>query len=567
MMHQATVMKRDLVSLTGQEYDLLVIGGGITGANVAWDATLRGLRVALLEKRDFGAATSANSLKTVHGGLRYLQDGSLRLVRKMVRERQALLRIAPHLVHPLPVIMPTAKGKLMRSKLVLGTAVKLNDLFSLDRNLGMDPSRKLPNGRILSRSEAAQMLPGLDHESLSGAVMWHDAQVYNSERLLLAFLLAAAQKGAQIANYVGVTGFLREGERVVGVTAVDELTGTPLQVRAQLVVNAAGPWIDQLLADLGTDVASPQFKLSTAMNLVTRQIVPNYAVGLTSHYEQSLPDGSVAKRSRVLFIAPWRDYSLVGTLHAPYNGQPDDNWLSEQTIMAFIDEVNQAYPGAKLSRQDVYQVHRGFLPAAADNPDPATVKLVREGQVTDHAIDSGVEGLVTAVGVKYTTARYLAEKVVDLAYKKLKRPIPDCQTRQHPICGGYIRHFEAYRASSIEQWPLEMPLYQLERLLRNYGSTHRHLLPYFSADQEWQQPVSAETDVTRAELVHAMRQEMACKLSDLVLRRTEIGSARQPDPATLHACARLMAVELGWDKKRMDQEVEEVMGVYSASLS
>jgi glycerol-3-phosphate dehydrogenase len=557
-------MKRDLVSLTGQEYDLLVIGGGITGANIAWDATLRGLRVALLEKRDFGAATSANSLKTVHGGLRYLQDGNLRLVRKMVRERQALLRIAPHLVHPLPVVMPTHKHKLMRSKLVLGTAVKLNDLFSIDRNAGMDPSRALPNGRILSRSETRRILPGLDDDNLSGAVMWHDAQVYNSERLLLAFLLAAAQKGAQMANYVGVTGFLREGERVVGVSAVDELTGTTLKVRAQLVVNAAGPWVDQLLADLGTAVTPLKFRLSTAMNLVTRQILPDYAVGLTSHYAQPLRDGSVEKRSRVLFITPWRNYSLVGTLHAPYDGGPDDNWLSEQAIMAFIDEVNRAYPGAKLSRQDVYQVHRGFLPVTPDKTDPTTVKLVREGQVTDHALESGIEGLVTAVGVKYTTARYLAEKVVDLVFKKLKRPIPSCQTRQHPICGGYIRHFDQYVATSIEQWPLEMPLYQLERLLHNYGSSHRQLLPYFMAGQVWQQPVSAETDVTQAELIHAMRQEMACKLSDLVLRRTEIGSARQPALTTLHACAQLMAAELGWDKKRMDREIEEVMGVYSA---
>jgi glycerol-3-phosphate dehydrogenase len=555
-------MKRDLTQLTNQRFDLLVIGGGITGANIAWDAALRGLRVALLEREDFGAATSANSLKTVHGGLRYLQDGNLPLVRKMVRERQALLRVAPHLIRPLPVIMPTYKGKLLRGKLVLGTAVKLNDLASFDRNFGMGPGQTLPNSRILSREETLRRLPGLETTAVSGSVLWHDAQIQNSERLLLSIIQAAVENGAQAANYVRVSGFLRANQQVVGVIAEDALSRQTLQIRAAQVVNAAGPWIDELLADLGLAAPRPRFPLSTAMNLVTRQLVPDVAMGITGHYQQTLPDGSSERRSRVLFVAPWRDYSLVGTLHAPYNGRPDDRWLTEQAIQEFLDEVNAAYPGAKLRRDEVYQVHRGFLPMLPNAADPTQVKLIREGQVVDHEAEDGVAGLITAVGVKYTTARHLAEKVVDLAFQKLERPLPPCQTDRRPVYGGHIPEFDRFLNTALASWPVEMPPAQIERLLRNYGSAHRQLFPYLMQESAWREPLGEETAVTPAELRHAIHQEMAERLSDLILRRTELGSAGPPALATLEKAANLMTEEKGWDHTRRQQEIENVLAAF-----
>lgn len=559
-------MKRDLRRLTNRHYDLLVIGGGITGANIAWDATLRGLRVALIDKQDFGGATSANSLKTVHGGLRYLQDGNLRLVRKMVRERQALLRIAPHLVRPLPVIMPTVKHKFMRSLPILGTAVKLNDLTSFDRNFNLDPARTLPNGRLLSRRALLECVPGLaDADAISGGIMWHDAQMVNTERLLLSFLLSAEKAGATIANYVGVDAYLREGNQVVGVKATDQETGTTLDIHARMVVNAAGPWVDQLLHTLNIPSIQPQFRLSTAMNLVTRQILPHHAVGLTSNYVQTMPDGRVERRSRVLFMAPWRDYSLIGTLHAPYDGHPDDNWLTEKTIGDFIDEVNQAYPAARLQREDVHLVHRGFLPMIPSNADPTTVKLVREGQVVDHA-ENGILGLVTAVGVKYTTGRYLAEKTVDLVYRKLQQAKATCRTRHARLVGGHIHHWDTFVMAAMEKWPLEMPPYQLERILTNYGNTHRLLLPYMLDNVAWSQPVGDDTAVTKAEIIHAVRAEMAQHLSDVVLRRTDMGSAKPPTTATLTATAELMAAELGWDKARVATEIDAVWTTYDTQI-
>ena len=557
-------MKRDLRRLAKSKFDVLVIGGGITGACVAWDATLRGLRVALIEKGDFGGATSANSLKMVHGGLRYLQDANPGLVRKMVRERQTLLRIAPHLVHPLPVVMPTYHGNFMRSKLVLGTAVKLNDLLSFDRNWGSDPQKVLPNGRVLSRAACLDLLPGLDGAGVSGGVLWYDGQMYNSERLLLSFVLSAAAARAQAVNYVTATGFLQEDGRVTGVRARDELSGVALEIRARLVVNATGPWVDDLLGRFDPPLLRHKFYLSTAMNLVTRQILRDCAVGLSSRYARALPDGSTKSRSRVLFVAPWHGYSLVGTRHAPYDGDVAGDWVTEEIIRDFVAEVNQAYPGAALRREDVYQVHRGFLPATADSRDRAGVRLIREGQVTDHATENGVDGLVTVVGVKYTTARHVAEKAVDLVFTKLGRPSPRCQTAHTQLYGGQISRFDHFITQAMEEWPYELPPSHLRRLLYNYGSAWRQLLPYWQQDPDLGQPLTAATPLTKAEVLHGVRQEMAQKLSDVVLRRTELGLTGKPDEVCLQACARIMAAELGWDRSRIFQEIEEMEAVYGA---
>ncbi|RMF56352.1 MAG: FAD-dependent oxidoreductase, partial [Bacteroidetes bacterium] len=312
-------MKRDLKALCDRTFDVIVVGGGITGVHVARDAALRGLRVALLEAGDFGSATSSNSLRTVHGGLRYLQDANLRLVRMMVRERRALFRIAPHLVYPLPVLMPTYRDELRYRKPVLGAAVRLNDLLSFDRNRGVVPSRHLPGGRILSRGDVLRLLPGLEASGLTGAVCWYDGQVYDTERLLLSVLGSAVQRGAVVANYVRVTGLLRRGEQVTGVEAVDTETGAPLSIAGRVVVNAAGPWVDEVIGST-RPARRPRFLRSVAMNLVTRQVVPEVAIGLRSRV--AWPGGGPC-REQVLFVAPWKSCSLIGTLHFSAEGRSD----------------------------------------------------------------------------------------------------------------------------------------------------------------------------------------------------------------------------------------------------
>jgi glycerol-3-phosphate dehydrogenase len=417
-------MERDLHKMAQQPYDLLVIGGGIYGVCVAWDAVLRGLRVALVEQADFGQATSANSLKTLHGGLRYLQEANLPLMRLMIRERSSWLRMAPHLVRPLPFLLPTG-GKLAHHKLLMRAALTVNDVVSWDRNRGVTPELHLPHGRILSRAECLDYLPGLCDRPVSGGALWYDAQLLDTEQLLLTILQAAMARGVCAANYAAVSGFVQAGRRVQGVIVTDRLSGERYAVEAGLVINCAGAWSDELLALVDGGISTPTFRLSTAVNLVTRQIIRDVAVGLPSRWQG---------RSRILFVAPWQDSSLVGTWHAPYAGRTPHYEVDEATIAGCLDEINAAYPPAQLTRQDVRQVHAGYLPM--EPGAGAGVKLVRESLIYDHARTDKLDGLVSVAGVKYTTARHTAEQVVDLALHKLGRPAAPCSTAYTQIAPG-----------------------------------------------------------------------------------------------------------------------------------
>jgi glycerol-3-phosphate dehydrogenase len=559
-------MKRDLVQMANQRYDILIIGGGIYGACIAWDAALRGLSVALVEKGDFGHATSANSLKTVHGGLRYLQDVNPKLMRTMSEERRTWMRIAPHLVHPLPCLVPTYK-KLTRSKSTLAIALVINDLVSYDRNGLKDSQKQLPNGRTISRAECLRLLPGIPGEEITGGAIWYDAQIYNSERLLLSIILSAAEAGAAVANYVEVTDLLQDDSGIKGIAARDVLTGQEFEVQAKLVVNSAGAWVDSILGFLNGRSLAPKFGLSTALNLVTRQVLSEYAVGISSRYASPDEEGNLSQHSRMLFIAPWRQYSIIGTIHAPYVGRPQDFQISEDVIADFVDEINTAFPGAALTRQDVYHIHSGFLPMITNSRQENVVKLVRQGYVYDHELKEGVTGLITVIGVKYTTARHIAQKAVGMAIRKLGRKASPCQTQKTPVFGGQTDQFDGFLAQAIKQRPFGLSPEIMEHLVYNYGSEYPQILEYVEKVPAWGQTVSEVASVLKAEVIHAIREEMAHKLTDVVQRRTEIGAAGLPDQESLHVCAELMATELGWTQTKKEQELDDVYAVYDAALA
>lgn len=554
-------MKRDVSQLAGKQYDLLVIGGGIQGACVAWDATLRGLSVALIDQGDFGCATSANSLKIIHGGLRYLQDANLKLVRLMINERKALMQIAPHLVHPLPCLMPTYK-QLLKSKVILGTALIINDLVGFDRNRASNRQNYLPGGRIISKEECLQLMPDIADKSLTGGVIWHDAQMYNSERMTLAFVLSAARQGANVANYVKAIQFHRNDDCITGIRAKDMLTGEELDIQAKLVVNTAGPWVEQLLKSLQAKDQSRRFYPSIAINLVTRQIVPEYAIGVPSKFQFSEGKAIPLKKSRILFITPWRNYSLIGTNHLPFEGCIDDHQATCSEIQDFMDEINTAYPGAALKREDVYFVHRGFLPAE-DKGDGNGVKLIRQGRIYDHQKDQGLKGLITVVGVKYTMARHLAEQTVNLVVRKLGQKVRPCLTRITPIYGGQMDELEAFLSSAVEEHSNQLKVAEnLPNLIYNYGSAYPQVLKYVEAELEGGETVSSIYPMMKAEILYSIREEMAQKLADILLRRTGLGSAGWPGEACVRLCAGIMAVQLGWAQSRVEQEINEVRASY-----
>ncbi len=555
-------MQRNLLELSNTVHDILIIGGGIYGAAATWDASLRGLSVALIEKGDWGGATSSNSLKIIHGGLRYLQHADFKRLRESIRERMILMRIAPHLVHPLPCVMPTY-GHAMKGKEVMAVAMFMNDLLGFDRNGLSDPQKRLPAGRVISKKECREIIPGIEEKGLTGGAVWYDCHVHNSERMLLSYLHSAAQNGAQLGNYVEVTGFLVKDQRVLGVKARDVLTQNEFELRARLVINNTGPWVNQTLGLLEHKNSNQKVLLSKAMNLVLRrQVVPHYAVGVPSKFEFKDRDALINKGSRLLFIRPWRDRALVGTTHVAYHGEPKDFRVTESDIQAFIDEVSAAYPAANLSRADVAFFNGGLLPMESVNSRTGDVRLVKQYILRDHEQEHGLAGLLTVVGVKYTTARDVAAKSIDLAMRKLGVPFKQSTGASTPVYGGNLARFEDYVQSEIRREPNGLAGKVVKNLINNYGSAYSDVLKYAEGKAAMLQPLSSTTEVLRAEIVHGIREEMALKLTDMVMRRTELGSAGHPGAEALQACAKIMAEELKWEEGRASQELEEAAAVF-----
>lgn len=556
-------MKRDPATLSKSEYDVLIIGGGIHGATIAWDAALRGLSVALIDKGDFVSGNSSNSLKTVHGGLRYLQQADFRRMRASIRERGLLMRLAPHLVYPLPFLLPTS-GKLMKSKWLMHIGMAVNDIVGFNRNkLHKDPSKFIPKCRVISRKECLELAPGLDKSGVTGAAVWYDGQMHNSERLALEFILSAAKQGAEAANYIQANGFMLENGKVIGAKAKDLLTGDEFEIRSRLVINATGPRIDNTLGLIENRQAARSIQLSTAMNLIiNREIVSKYAVGVRSRYQNSDPGGKVYRGSRVLFLAPWRGATIVGTQHRPFEGEPEGFSVTEEMITEFIDEINVAYPGAQIRRDEVAFVHQGLIPMDGTYPKLGEVKLTAHHKIHDHEHEEGLAGLISVLGVKYTTARDVAERTVNLAFKKLGKKVVKCRTDEEILVGGRIEQMEDFLNDAIREKPHGLDEKIIRHLVHTYGSEYKTIINYVDDDPDLGSAVPGSSEVTKAEVVHAVREEMACKLSDVLLRRTDLGAAGHPGEECIDACAQMMAEESGWDIEKTQEEIKQVTRIY-----
>jgi len=553
-------MRRDPAQLANDEYDLLVVGGGIHGACITWDATLRGLSVALIERGDFGQETSANSLKTVHGGLRYLQDADLNLVRKMIQERTSYLNIAPHLVHPLPCLTPTY-SRLMKSRMVMGMALKLNDLAGYDRNRVSDPEKYIPPSELFSRQECLGVLPGLADEGVTGGALWYDAQIYDTERLTLSFVLSAAKSGAAISNYVEAVGILKDGNNILGIKARDTLSGEQFDIRAKVVANVAGPWVDNVLENLNPGSTEKKFNHSLAINIITRKLIDGYAVGAPSWPNKKPTDDEDGQVSHMLFISPWRNHSLIGTFHSHYHGVPDDFKFDEKQLQNILSEVNSAYPGADLKMEDITFVHHGLLPEK-DNSQVGEVKLVRKGRVFDHRLEDGIHGLITVVGVKYTTARKVAEEAVDLVFKHLGNEPPGSKTQITQLHNGQIERFDHFLSMAMQEDSSQISPPTIDHLVRSYGSDYPSLRKLIGNNDEDIPLDPNANQVIRAQVLHAVNEEMAVKLSDFIMRRSGLGSTGRPEEDSLRMSADVMADELKWDANKRVKEIDEVKTVY-----
>lgn len=543
-----SLMVRDLRRLADTRFDALVVGAGIYGVATAWDLTARGLSVALIDRGDIGGGTSFNNLKTLHGGLRSLQSLDLPQMRRFIRERRALARIAPHLIRTLPFVVPTV-GYTKRSRWLMMLALALNDAVADDRNDGIsDPALRLPRGRVVAREEALRLNPVIVPDGVTGGAVWYDYQMTNADRVTLSFALSAAALGAAVANHMEARHLLFDGGRVSGMHVEDRMSSAAFDVRARVVVNATGAWAPAVLSSLAErQAAVPTLKLSRAMNLVVRKVVDDHACG-------GIVDG------RFLFLVPWRDVSMLGTSHDAFEGTPDGLSVSAEDIDRFIADAQAAFPRAGLTSGDVRLVHRGLLPMIEGHG--SDVKLLRESTVVDHGAH-GLPGLVSIHGVRYTTARDTAEKAADIVFLALGQHPPICQTAVRPLFGGDVGDAAAFAADLGARDIPEVPAGIRIRLARLYGTACAPLVQLAAEQPALVEPLGPGCEVTGVEIVHAARHEMALRLTDALLRRTEAGSAGHPGGVVIARAAELMREAHGWTDDQTAREIAEVEAFYT----
>ena len=526
-----------LATMAAAPLDLLVLGGGITGAAVARDAALRGLSVGLVSKGDFAGGTSSHSSRLIHGGLRYLEHGDLRLVFEASRERRVLLDTAPHLVHPLAFLFPAYRGARVAPWKIFA-ALWLYDVLAAFRNVH-------PH-RWLSRRATRREEPGLREKGLAGAGRYWDAQT-DDARLTLANLRAAAQAGALAANYVEATGLSKPDGQVAGATIRDQLTGETWTVRARTVVNATGPWVDSLRR-LDDPAAPPLLRPTKGVHVV----VPRARIGHTNAITLLSPvDG------RVMFILPWGEVSYIGTTDTDDSGSPDEVRATGEDVIYLLRSANAVFPQARLAPKDVISTWAGLRPLLAPERTLSTAQVSRE-----HRVVESQSGLITIAGGKLTTHRVMGRDVADRVAARLHeadgRPLaPRPPTDRLVLPGGDIADLEVLVESARGR---DIPEPVARHLVRAYGSESAALVNLIERDRALGRPIIEGHPETWAEVVHGVEREMAMRLTDVLIRRTHLfyedpghGSSAAPP------VARKMAELLDWDQGRETEEIADYL--------
>jgi len=552
-------MKRDLNQLADRHFDVLVVGGGIYGAAVAREAAVSGLETALIERNDFSHATSANSLKILHGGLRYLQDLDFRRMRASVESQKAFMRMAPELTAPLGCIIPTY-GYGLRGKLPMRVALHLNDLISMDRKYIFEDGYKRGRGRIVSEEEYDRMFGLKMDRNINGAALWYDALVQDTERLTITCVNDAFEYGACIANYVSFKNLKVKKDRVAGALAADSLTGEEFEIRTRNVVNTTGPWLDKTLELSGGWNGEESFFASGLNIIVKKGLCKQYAIGLEGPGSGYDKEDALGGKNRFFFFIPWRGHTMIGTAYKAYDEDPDRFRVEREDIEDFIREVNLICPPAELTFEDVTYFHAGLLPAETKKVgNPGDVQPAKHCKVIRHEREGGPKGLVSVQSVKYTTAPHVAKRVLKTIEapkgRSSKRRI-DCEPSRKGGYGG--AHTEGRVERSSDTVGPDLQGY----LRSKYGRYADRIQNHIVEDEDLASWVSREPPLLSGEIRHAIQDEMAIRLSDVVFRRTGFGNAGCPSRARLEAVAHIMARELGWNDKERSDELESVVRSY-----
>jgi len=520
------------LTLPDETADLLVIGGGITGAGIARDAAMRGLRTVLVDAGDFGWGTSSRSSRLIHGGLRYLEHRWFRLIFEASRERRTLLRIAPHLVRPRAFVFPTHEGGRVK-RWEISAGVWLYDLLAVFRNVHLH--------RLLGRRGVLKIEPLLRERGLTGGALYYDAQT-DDARLVLATMRSAHRHGATCLSYARVVSLEKGGGAVRGAQLEDGFTGDRISVKAHVVVNATGPWTDAMRR-LDEPGAVPLLRPTKGAHIA----VPQRRIGNTGAVTLLSPiDG------RVMFVLPWGDVTIVGTTDTDEVVAPDDVAANEQDVLYLVRSANAVFPNARLGMDDVLAAWAGLRPLLKGGGD-STATVPRE-----HRIVESASGLVTIAGGKLTTYRVMAAQTVDVVTRRLRqldgRPLPPrARTEAEPLPGGEVRDLDTL----IDELTGDGLGPDVARhLVGAYGTEARAVANLMSEDRSLAGPLVPEGPWRLAEVVYQARREMALTVSDVLIRRTHAFHLRA-DQAVSAApvVAQLLAQELGWDAERRSASV------------
>jgi len=517
-------------ALKTKELDILVIGGGIVGAGSALDAVTRGLSVGIVEARDWGSGTSSRSSKLVHGGIRYLEQLNFRLVREALIERGLLLqRLAPHLVKPVRFLYPLSKP--VYERFYIGAGMALYDIFSWTG--GRPPG--VPHHRHLSKSQVLRAIPSLSKDAVVGGLTYYDAQV-DDARYVSSLVRTASSYGAHAASRIRVEGFVKVGERVVGVKAHDYQTGEHFEIRAKQVVNATGVWTDDTQAMVGE---RGQFKVraSKGVHLVVPRDRIHSDMGMIFRTEKS-----------VLFVIPWGRHWLVGTTDTDWDLDKAHPAATAADIDYILEHVNKVM-AVPLTRADVEGVYAGLRPLLAGESDQ-TSKLSRE-----HIVAHTVPGLVVVAGGKWTTYRVMAEDAIDEAVAALDGRTPESTTMEIPLLGAEGYHAAWNKRGKIAK-AFGVHKVRIEHLLNRYGTLTDEVLDLIRDDPSLAEPLPGADDYIRAEVVYAASHESALHLEDVLARRTRISiEAWDRGESAAPVAAKLMADVLGWSDDEAEAEV------------
>lgn len=533
-------MERNNTNLSDRVFDLLIVGGGIYGATLAWRASISGLSVALIEQNDFASGTSANSQKIIHGGLRYLQSFNFKRVIQSLNERRRMMWLAPHLVKPLPFVMPVY-GHGLKGKETLFAGMKLYNMLSYSRNELPDEDKFIPDARIMDKREIQSVIPDLPQNHLLGAAFWHDAICSNTERLVISFLKSSVKYGAVIANYTKAISLIKENNKITGVEAFDKLSREFFNIKSKNTINCTGAWIREF--SLSSTEVLPQ---SAGINLIVKSSLPlRYGTGIMD-----------PASGRMYVSVPWKDKLIIGTewFAAP---DPHKFSVSESLINNLIEAFNRAYPAAELESDDVTFVHKGYVPAKSGNP----AALLSEFSLVS-AAEYGYSGYFSVTGVKYTTAITVAEQTLRKVFGSLNEiPLP----RQPRLIGGEIENISSFTDGIIKRWSYLYPVSTLKKLISDYGSESERILQ-LAVKELSNNDHFFYRELLKAQITYAISSEMAMTLDDIVLRRTSIGSHEKPSSETLNFVADIASTHLAWTQKKKNEEIEKLEKIYMLDI-